>query len=74
MLNIITKTNGQRSNQTFNMQIGFYLWDKLLYVFLKSNKGSLPFYTNNEDNNITKLQFWKEIFNFNWYEKTLEPT
>jgi hypothetical protein len=34
----------------------------LLYVFLKSNKGSLPFYTNNDDNNITKLQFWKELF------------
>jgi hypothetical protein len=46
----------------------------LLYVFLKSNKGSLPFYTNNDDNYITKLQFWKELFNFNWYEKTLEPT
>jgi hypothetical protein len=63
MLNIITKTNGQRSNQTFNMQIGFYLWDKLLYVFLKSNKGSLPFYTNNFEKNFLILIDMKKHWN-----------
>jgi hypothetical protein len=39
MLEIVTTTNCQRSNQTFTSQIVFYLLDKLLYVFLNTNKG-----------------------------------
>ncbi len=39
MFDIIIRTNCQRRNQPFGTQISFYLWDKLLYVFLETNKG-----------------------------------
>jgi hypothetical protein len=36
---IIIKSNCQRSNQIFTMQTSLYLGDKLLNVFLNTNKG-----------------------------------
>ncbi len=41
MLDIITKTNCQRSNQPLSIQMSFYFWNKLLYVFLETNKSKM---------------------------------
>ncbi len=41
MLEVITKTNCQRSDQPFSTQISFYFWDKLLYDFLKTNNADV---------------------------------
>jgi hypothetical protein len=39
MLDTVTTINCQKSNQTLTSQIGYYSWDKLLYVLFKTNKG-----------------------------------
>jgi hypothetical protein len=38
ILDIITRNNCWRNNQKFTLQTDFRLWDKLLNVFLKTNK------------------------------------
>ncbi len=65
-INIVTKYNYQRSNQPLNIEISFYFWDKLLYVFLETNKGrcgqQLKFTTKNcnkELNLFWTSQIWK---------------
>jgi hypothetical protein len=64
MLNIITKIDCQGSNQTFTSQIGFYLWDKLLY--LKKKKTTRVDLGNNW--NLRWIN-WNEELNLFWTNK-----